>query len=50
MTVWVMIMMISYKAIATQEFTSKERCEIAAAQFIEAGGWGSAARAVCVQK
>lgn len=47
MTVWVLIVSISGRAIATQEFTSKERCEIA---IVEAKAEMWNINAVCVMK
>lgn len=50
-TIWVLIMLMggSRGALATAEFTTKERCEAALAQFIEASGY-SYPRGVCVPK
>ncbi len=47
MTVWVLIISLSWKSIATQEFTSKERCEAALAAAKEKL-WN--VHAVCVLK
>ena len=50
--IWVLIMVMggSHGTIATHEFASQQRCEEAAAKFVEGAYRGVGARAFCVTK